>query len=50
MSDEQVDRIVSTIANKQESHLSLDKSGIKQYVSNGHTKKEILNNQVTFGR
>jgi tape measure domain-containing protein len=50
MSDEQVDRIVSTIANKQESHLSLDKSGIKQYVSNGHTKKEIINNQVTFGR
>ena len=50
MSDEQVDRIVSTIANKQESHLSLDKSGIKHYVSNGHTTKEILNNQVTFGR
>jgi len=50
MSDEQVDRIVSTIANKQESHLSLDKSGIKHYVSNGHTTKEILNSQVTFGR
>ena len=50
MSDEQVDRIVNTIANKQESHLSLDKSGIKHYVSNGHTQKEILNNQVTFGR
>lgn len=50
MSDEQVDRIVSTIANKQESHLSLDKSGIKHYVSNGHTTKEILNSQVTFNR
>jgi tape measure domain-containing protein len=50
MSDEQVDRIVNTIANKQESHLSLDKSGIKHYVSNGHTTKEILNSQVTFGR
>ena len=50
MSDEQVNRIVSTIANKQESHLSLDKSGIKHYVSNGHTTKEILNSQVTFGR
>lgn len=50
MSDEQVNRIVSTIANKQESHLSLDKSGIKHYVSNGHSTKEILNNQVTFGR
>jgi hypothetical protein len=50
MSDSQVDRIVSTIQNKQESHLALDKNGIKHYVSNGHTTKEILNNQVTFGR
>jgi hypothetical protein len=50
MSDSQVDRIVSTIQNKQESHLALDKNGIKHYVSNGHSTKEILNNQVTFGR
>jgi tape measure domain-containing protein len=50
MSDEQVDRIVSTIANKQEAILSIDKNGWNTSVRNGHTKKEILNNQVTFGR
>jgi tape measure domain-containing protein len=50
MSDEQVNRIVSTIQNKQEYHQTFDKSGIKNYISNGHTTKEILNNQVTFGR
>jgi tape measure domain-containing protein len=50
MSDEQVDRIVNTIANKQEAILSIDKNGWNTSVRNGHTKKEILNNQVTFGR
>jgi tape measure domain-containing protein len=50
MSDEQVNRIVSTIQNKQEYHQTFDRSGIKNYISNGHTTKEILNNQVTFGR
>jgi NCAIR mutase (PurE)-related protein len=50
MSDEQVDRIVNTIANKQEAILSIDKNGWNTSVRNGHTQKEILNNQVTFGR
>ena len=50
MSDEQVDRIVNTIANKQEAILNIDKNGWNTSVRNGHTQKEILNNQVTFGR
>jgi tape measure domain-containing protein len=43
-------KIVNAINNKQEYHQTFDKSGIKNYISNGHTQKEILNNQVTFGR
>jgi tape measure domain-containing protein len=50
MTDAQVNKIVSTIQNKQEYHQTFDRSGIKNYISNGHTQKEILNNQVTFGR
>ena len=50
MSDEQVNRIVSTIANKQEAILSIDKNGWNTSVRNGHSTKQILNNQVTFGR
>jgi tape measure domain-containing protein len=43
-------KIVNAINNKQEYHQTFDRSGIKNYISNGHTQKEILNNQVTFGR
>jgi hypothetical protein len=43
-------KIVNAINNKQEYHQTFDRSGIKNYISNGHTTKEILNNQVTFGR
>jgi 1,2-phenylacetyl-CoA epoxidase catalytic subunit len=50
MTDAQVNKIVSTIQNKQEYHQTFDRSGIKNYISNGHTQKEILNNQVTFTR
>lgn len=50
MSDAQVDRIVSTINNKSEAHLNIDKNGFNVKIRNGHTTKEILNNQVTFGR
>jgi tape measure domain-containing protein len=50
MSDLQVDRIVSTIANKQEAILNIDKNGWNTSIRNGHTTKQILNNQVTFGR
>ena len=50
MSDFQVDRIVSTIANKQEAILNIDKNGWNTSIRNGHTTKQILNNQVTFGR
>lgn len=50
MSDAQVDRIVSTINNKSEAHLNIDKNGFDVKIRNGHTTKEILNNQVTFGR
>ncbi len=50
MSDAQVDRIVSTINNKSEAHLNIDKNGFNVKIRNGHTQKEILNNQVTFGR
>jgi tape measure domain-containing protein len=50
ITDAQVNKIVSTIQNKQEYHQTFDRNGIKNYISNGHTQKEILNNQVTFGR
>ena len=50
MSDAQVDRIVSSINNKSEAHLNIDKNGFNVKIRNGHTTKEILNNQVTFGR
>ena len=50
LTDNQVDKIVSSIQNKQEYHQTFDKNGIKNYISQGHTQKEILNNQVTFGR
>jgi tape measure domain-containing protein len=50
ITDAQVNKIVSTIQNKQEYHQTFDRNGIKNYISNGHTTKEILNNQVTFGR
>ena len=43
-------KIVNAINNKQEYHQTFDRSGIKNYISNGHTQKEILNNQVTFTR
>lgn len=43
-------KIVQAINNKQEYHQTFDRSGIKNYISNGHTQKEILNNQVTFTR
>lgn len=43
-------KIVSAIQNKTEYSQTIDKNGFKTYVSNGHTVKEILNSQVTFGR
>ena len=50
LTDNQVDRIVSTIANKQEAILNIDKNGWNTSIRNGHSTKQILNNQVTFGR
>lgn len=50
ITDEQVNRIVETIANKQEAILNIDKNGWNVSVRNGHTVKQVLNNQVTFGR
>ena len=50
ISDEQINKIVSSINNKKEYHQTFDRNGINNYISDGHTKKQILNNQVTFGR
>lgn len=40
--------VVSAINNKTEYHQTFDGNGIKNYISNGHTTKEIKNNHVTF--
>lgn len=50
LTESQVDRIVNTIANKQEAILNIDKNGWNTNIRNGHSTKQILNNQVTFGR
>lgn len=50
LTESQVDRIVNTIANKQEAILNIDKNGWNTSIRNGHSTKQILNNQVTFGR
>lgn len=40
--------IVSAIQNKREYHPSFDKKGFGFYVQDGHTRRELLNNEVTF--
>jgi len=40
--------VVSAINNKTEYHQTFDNNGINNYISNGHTRKQIKNNHVTF--
>jgi len=47
---EQMNRLASIVESIPQPILNLDKNGWKSSVRNGHTTKEILNNQVTFGR
>ena len=50
ITNEQMDRLASIVENIPQPILSIDKQGWNTNIRNGHTQKEILNNQVTFGR
>jgi DNA repair exonuclease SbcCD ATPase subunit len=48
MTDSQVNAIVSAIKTKETANISIDKRGIRDYVTNGRQITERLNNRVTF--
>jgi hypothetical protein len=48
MTDSQVNAIVSAIKTKETANISIDKRGIRDYVTNGRQITERLNNRVQF--
>jgi len=48
MTDSQVNAIVSAIKTKETANISIDKKGIKDYVTNGRQITERMNNRVEF--
>ena len=50
ITNEQMNRLASIVESIPQPILNVDKNGWRTNVRNGHTTKEILNNQVTFGR
>jgi len=49
-SPEQMNRLASIVESIPQPIISMDKNGWNTSVRNGHTTREILNNQVSFGR
>ena len=49
-SPEQMNRLASIVESIPQPIIGIDKNGLKTYTRNGHSQKEILNNQVTFNR
>ncbi len=50
ITDAQMNRLASIVESIPQPIIGIDKNGWNTSVRNGHTTKEILNNQVSFGR